>query len=160
AEPSVALPYAEQEGKAIRRYFKRSEGLTGPAATEAAFKMKDPQARVIHVAAHNAMDTESLWKSYLDLRARPTVDHAGVHAYLHSSERRHIDLPADLGMLSARDTGVARLKRGEGLMGMSRPFLYAGTPSLVASLWPVADEAPWQLMVKFYGHLSQGMPKS
>ncbi|MBI1745028.1 MAG: CHAT domain-containing protein, partial [Acidobacteria bacterium] len=61
---------------------------------------------------------------------------------------------------SACDTGLGKLRRGEGLMGMSRAFLYAGAPSLLASLWPVDDEATAQLMAAFYGYLARGLDKS
>lgn len=154
-EPPMPLPYAESEVKAIGRFFKQSEVLTGRAATEAAFKTKAPQARVIHLATHNRLDTETLWHSKIEL-ARQN----GEDGFLHTYEIFPLDLNADLVVLSACDTGLGQFKRGEGLMGMSRAFLYAGAPSLVASLWPVADEVTSALMKNFYSHMADGLNKS
>ncbi|MFQ5605986.1 MAG: CHAT domain-containing protein, partial [bacterium] len=80
--------------------------------------------------------------------------------YLQTYEVYNLDLNADLAVLSGCNTGLGRLSRGEGLMGMSRAFLYAGVPSLVASLWPVNDESTAELMKHFYHNLRMGLPKN
>jgi CHAT domain-containing protein len=63
-------------------------------------------------------------------------------------------------VLSACDTGGGGFARGEGIIGLTRGFLYAGAMSLLVSLWPVSDEAAASLAVDFYAELLKGRPKS
>jgi CHAT domain-containing protein len=68
-------------------------------------------------------------------------------------------LPADLVVLSACSTGLGSLVRGEGLIGLTRGFMYAGSPRVVASVWKVDDLATSQLMERFYRLMfKQGLP--
>ena len=68
-------------------------------------------------------------------------------------------LNADLVTLSACETGLGQINSGDDVVGLTRGFLYAGTSSVVASLWQVDDEATSQLMIQFYSELAQ-KPKS
>jgi CHAT domain-containing protein len=68
-------------------------------------------------------------------------------------------LGADLTTLSGCETGMSALDEGDELMGLTRGFLYAGTPSLVVSLWRVHDESTAGLMERFYGALLEGDSK-
>jgi CHAT domain-containing protein len=70
-------------------------------------------------------------------------------------ERLRFD--ADLVVLSACDSGLGKELGGEGLLGLTQAFLYAGAPSVVASLWKVADRSTGEFMVRFYHHLREGM---
>jgi CHAT domain-containing protein len=65
-------------------------------------------------------------------------------------------LNADLVVLSACETGLGKEVKGEGLVSLTRAFMYAGTPSVVASLWKVADLSTAELMTRFYRHLKDG----
>jgi CHAT domain-containing protein len=67
--------------------------------------------------------------------------------------------PADLVVLSACETGLGKVVRGEGLMSLARAFSYAGARSLVTSLWNINDQSGQQLMAEFYKHLNEGLPK-
>ncbi len=69
-------------------------------------------------------------------------------------------LNADLVVLSACNTALGKLSKGEGLIGISRAFLYAGVPGMVVSLWSVDDEATSIIMSNFYGHLKEGLCKN
>src|SRR5262249_12220775 len=138
--------------------FRQAGALTGRAATEAAFKSKAPQARVFHLAAQNTLDVQEVWQSRIVL-ASAARDPQGEEGFRHTYEDWSRDLDAELRVLSTCEKGLGHLKRGEGLMGMGRTFLYAGAPSLVASLWPVADDATAELMDRFYGHLARGADK-
>jgi CHAT domain-containing protein len=62
-------------------------------------------------------------------------------------------LNADLVVLSACQTGMGKEIKGEGMMGLMRAFMYAGTPSVVVSLWNVNDRSAADLMIRFYNHL-------
>jgi CHAT domain-containing protein/Tfp pilus assembly protein PilF len=68
----------------------------------------------------------------------------------------NLKLNADLVVLSACETGLGKEVKGEGLIGLTRAFLYAGTPSVVVSLWKVADQSTAEVMVRLYRHLKGG----
>ena len=72
----------------------------------------------------------------------------------------NLHLNADLVVLSACDTGGGGFARGEGIIGLTRGFLYAGAKSLLVSLWPVSDKAAASLAVDFYAELLKGRPKA
>ena len=68
-------------------------------------------------------------------------------------------LNADLAVLSACNTGIGDVMRGEGIMSLARGFMYAGCPSIVMSLWSVNDEASSSIMEGFYRNLAEGVDK-
>ena len=80
--------------------------------------------------------------------------------FLHAYEIYNLPLQARLAVLSACETGVGELVKGEGVMSLARAFHYAGCPSVVTSLWKVDDEATAQLMQYFYENLANGKTKS
>ena len=69
-----------------------------------------------------------------------------------------LDLNARLVVLSACETGLGKLSRGDELVGLQRAFLYAGTPAVVTTLWKVDDRASFRLMEHFYAHLEAAGP--
>jgi CHAT domain-containing protein len=75
-------------------------------------------------------------------------------------EVTHLKLNADLVVLSACETGKGDLKAGEGVIGLSRAFLYAGSRGVVCSLWQVDDERTAALMTALYGELKRGKVSS
>jgi CHAT domain-containing protein len=72
----------------------------------------------------------------------------------------NLKLNAELVVLSACETGLGKEVRGEGLIGLTRAFLYAGTPSVAVSLWKVEDRSTAELMARFYRHLKDGRTKA
>lgn len=115
-------------------------------------------ARYVHFATHGTIDTEhpqlsSLVLSLMDRNGRPDRD-----GYLRLHDIYGLDLhDADLVVLSACETALGREVRGEGLVGLTRGFLYAGAERVVASLWRVQDVATADLMQRFYrGLLEEG----
>jgi CHAT domain-containing protein len=72
------------------------------------------------------------------------------NGYIGLGEIYNLNLPADLVVLSACETGTGKQVRGEGLIALTRGFMYAGAARLVASLWRVDDEATAELMASFY----------
>ena len=79
--------------------------------------------------------------------------------FLRLTDIYNMRLDADLVVLSACQTALGRQLRGEGLIGLTRGFMYAGAPRVVASLWQVNDAATAELMKKFYrGILTRGLP--
>ena len=70
--------------------------------------------------------------------------------FLTAHEIFRMSIPADLVVLSACETGKGRIYRTEGIVGLTRAFMFAGAPRVVCSLWKVDDEATQALMVRFY----------
>jgi CHAT domain-containing protein len=82
---------------------------------------------------------------------------AGIDGFLGLYDVASLDLSAQLVVLSGCHTALGKQVRGEGLVGLSRGFLYAGVPRVVASLWQVRDRATAELMARFYrGMLREG----
>ncbi|HEY0408465.1 MAG TPA: CHAT domain-containing protein, partial [Pyrinomonadaceae bacterium] len=77
-------------------------------------------------------------------------DGRSVDGFLRANEIFNLKLPADLVVLSACRTGLGKEVRGEGLIGLTRGFMYAGTPRVVVSLWSINDKATAELMSIFY----------
>jgi len=105
--------------------------------------------RVVHFATHAVADTHNPELSGLVLSL---VDAAGrpQQGFLGLSDIYELDLNADLVVLSGCRTAFGKEVRGEGLVGLTRGFLYAGVPRVVASLWRVQDRATEVLMTHFY----------
>jgi CHAT domain-containing protein len=105
--------------------------------------------RVVHFATHGLLDSEHPDLSGLVLSL---VDEKGMpqDGFLRMHEIYNLRLPVDLVVLSACQTALGREIRGEGLVGLTRGFMYAGARSVVASLWQVDDESTAELMKRFY----------
>ena len=141
------------------RFFSgRSQVYIGPQATEGRVKSAElARYRYVHFATHGLVNEEHPGLSRLLLMPESGSGEDGV---LHLGEVYNLRLNADLVVLSACDTGLGRIARGEGIIGLSRGFLYAGAKSLLVSLWPVSDDATSSLIVDFYTELLGGRPKS
>jgi CHAT domain-containing protein len=112
--------------------------------------------RYLHFATHGYLDTEQPALSALVLAQ---IDEKGQpeDGFLRVNDIYNAQLSADLVVLSACQTGLGKEVRGEGLMGLTRAFLYAGAPRVVVSLWNVNDRATAELMAAFYrGVLREG----
>jgi CHAT domain-containing protein len=77
---------------------------------------------------------------------------------LYVRDLYNLELNADLVVLSACETGLGRLRRGEGIISLARAFAYAGARAIVTTLWSVDDEKAKDLMLDFHGHLKRGEP--
>jgi CHAT domain-containing protein/tetratricopeptide (TPR) repeat protein len=110
------------------------------------------QYRIIHFATHGALNDKNpelsaLVFSLFDRQGKPQ------EGYLLLHEIYNLKLQAELVVLSACDTGLGKEFKGEGLVGLTRGFMYAGSPRVIASLWKVDDEPTARLMQRFYWHL-------
>jgi CHAT domain-containing protein len=118
------------------------------------------RSRVVHFATHGLLDSRSPDLSGLVLSL---VDEAGQpqNGFLRAGDLYQLSLGADLVVLSACQTALGKEIRGEGLLGLTRGFMYAGAPRVVASLWQVPDRATAELMQRFYaGMLRDGLTAS
>ena len=156
-----ALPGARDEVCRIAQLFPAGQAVvfTGPDATEENVKTSPlvGSARNLHFAAHGFFDGSHPDRSALQLAHGVTSAEDGL---LQVREISNLELHADLVVLSACQSGMGRVVSGEGLIGMTRPFLYAGARSVVVSLWKVDDEATSDLMVSFYRNLGKVGDKS
>jgi len=108
--------------------------------------------RIVHFATHGLLNNEHPELSGIVLSL---FDHQGQpqDGFLRLHDIYNLKLPVDLVVLSACNTGLGKDVKGEGLIGLTRGFMYAGASSVVASLWKVDDEATAELMRLFYSHM-------
>ncbi|HYY98198.1 MAG TPA: CHAT domain-containing protein, partial [Pyrinomonadaceae bacterium] len=106
------------------------------------------QYRVLHFATHGLLNAErpQFTGVVLSLVGNPE----GSDGFLRTDEVFNLKLSSPLVMLSACETGLGREKRGEGVMGLTRAFMYAGAPTVGVTLWSVADRSTSELMADFY----------
>jgi CHAT domain-containing protein/Tfp pilus assembly protein PilF len=155
------LPATTTEVKAIAGHYRgTADTYLGDAATEERAKDVAKNATYLHFASHGLLDERFPLNSGLALTIPPVVKEGQDNGILQAwevFERMRID--ADLVVLSACDTGLGKEMGGEGLVGLTRAFQYAGARSVLASLWSVADETTAVLMERFYGYLKAGKSK-
>jgi CHAT domain-containing protein len=108
--------------------------------------------RILHFATHSLLNNEhpelsGIVLSLFDQKGQPQ------DGFLRLHDIYNLKLPVELVVLSACNTGLGKDVKGEGLIGLTRGFMYAGASSVVASLWKVDDEATAELMRLFYGYM-------
>lgn len=154
------LPATRREVQDIAALAPGARMFLGAEATEERAKSIGKDARWIHFACHGLLDERSPLDSALALTI-PDQPAAGQDNGLLQAweilEQMHLD--ADLVTLSACDTALGGDGGGEGLIGLTRAFQFAGARSVLASLWSVADVSTGDLMRRFYGYLFQGRTK-
>jgi len=109
--------------------------------------------RIVHIATHGLLDVErpQFTGVVLSLVGNKTAD-----GFLRTDEIFNLKMRPALVMLSACETGLGKEKRGEGVIGLTRAFMYAGAPTVGVSLWSVADKSTADLMADFYKRLFAG----
>ncbi len=147
------LTYSIPEVEKANSYFS-GEIFTGDNATESHFRQSAPMSQIIHLATHAFTDNIQPLKSGLAF-ANDSIEDGFLNAY----EIYNLNLPADLAVMSACNTGYGQLAEGEGVMSLGRAFSYAGCKSVVMSLWLANDQSTSTLMNSFYKNLSKGMKK-
>ena len=154
-----SLPKAEAEAQEVSALFERKLLLTGRDATKPSVKRYAPQYDLVLLSTHGEMLESSPLKSNLRFTPSPSDD-----GRLTVSEIFDLDIKANLVTLSACDTALVRgewqtFPQGDDLVGLSRAFIHAGTPSILASLWRVSDDSTVELILAFYRNL-RSMPKA
>ena len=122
--------------------------LLGAKANEAGFRDALPTSkrwRAVHFACHGLVNIDKPMLSSLVLSNAGEDD-----GFLTALEILRTKIPADLAVLSACETGKGKIVKGEGIVGLTRAFMFAGAPRVICSLWKVDDEATKALMIKFY----------
>ncbi len=154
------LPFSREEAEAIAALAPAAQVLkaTGFQASRAlALKAELGRYRIVHFATHGLLNAEhpelsGLVFSLVDVAGQPQ------DGFLRLHEIFNLRLAAEVVVLSACQTALGKEIKGEGLIGLTRGFMYAGAPRVVASLWQVDDLATAELMKRFYtGMLKQGL---
>jgi len=156
------LPSSRREVEGIASLFPSDKVaiFLGAEATEERAKAIGKGARILHFATHARLDDRFPLNSALVLTIPEGFPEDRDNGLLQVWEIfEKVRLNADLVVLSACDTGLGAEQGGEGLIGLTRAFQYAGARSVIASLWSVRDQATSELMIRFYKHLRAGLPK-
>lgn len=143
------------EIEACRKIW-RGNSYIGDQATEMNFRSSSSGYSIVHLAAHTVLNDENPQASCLVFTGSDAVGGEGM-LYIH--ELYNLDLHAQLMILSACETGIGQIKRGEGIISLARAFRYAGCHNILMSLWKVNDKTTKEIMVLFNKNLRKGMPK-
>jgi len=144
------LPYSKEEVNKISEFFNSHEIYMEKDMKLEKLYEKSGESSVMHFATHSILDTEAPLFSSLIFS----------DGQLEVYKAFGLNLSSNLVTLSACSTGLGEISGGDELIGLSRAFIYAGTPSVCVSLWDVADISTSELMEKFYYYLSCGKCKS
>lgn len=136
------------EIKSITPLFENSVSRMEKECTIDCFTANAPVFSYIHLATHGVYDSKSPFSSYILFNKTETND-----GKLKVSDIFGLKLNANLVTLSACQTGLGNISNSDELVGLSRAFIYAGTPSIIVSLWSVADNPTSKLMTYFYEYL-------
>jgi len=155
------LPATRLEVEGIAQLFGESaRAFVGAEATEERAKDVGTQTRYLHFATHGHLDERFPLNSALVLSIPETFQEDRDNGLLQVWEIfERVRFDADLVVLSACESALGEELGGEGLIGLTRAFQYAGARSVVASLWQVADASTAELMLRFYRHLREGQTK-
>jgi CHAT domain-containing protein len=144
-----SLSGTKEESNSIVKTFG-GQSIIGKNATKAKFKKYASEGNILHLAMHTIVDNEFPMNSKLVFA--PSSDTSN-NAYLNTYEIYNLNLQTPLVILSACNTGYGKLMKGEGIISLARGFVYAGCPSMVITLWSVADRSSSNLMQNFYKNL-------
>ncbi|HYV10579.1 MAG TPA: CHAT domain-containing protein, partial [Pyrinomonadaceae bacterium] len=154
------LPGTRKEAEQIVAMVPDAErrlALDFAASRETVTSAELSQYRYVHLSTHGFLNSVHPELSGVVLSL---VNERGEEqdGFLRAHELFNLKLPAEVVVLSACQTGAGKTIRGEGLVSLTRGFMYAGAPRVVVSLWAVSDWATTDLMVRFYqGMLKEGL---
>lgn len=132
------------------------EALIGYDATEEQFINRAPQYRILHLATHGKANDKAGDYSFL---AFANIPDSVENEFLYTRDLYTLQLNADMVVLSACETGIGELQRGEGILSLARGFSYAGAKSIITSLWSINDATTTELMESFYVYIKEGRSK-
>jgi len=154
----TALKHNVDEAKAVSTLFN-SKLLKNVNATKSNFLKELDNYSIIHLSTHaksNRLNGEYSYIIFQD-SLQNSIDNNNNR--LSASELYNLNLSTDMVVLSACETGIGEVKKGEGIVSLAHGFSYAGVKSIIASLWSVNDIQTSVLMKLFYTNIKKGMPK-
>lgn len=153
-EGALQLRYNQAEVHKLQQLMGGEEYLADQA-TEKQFRQTAEQSQILHLAMHGYPDEGNPLYSFLQFSPTHSEEDGKLHAY----ELYNMHLPASMVVLSACHTGYGPIAKGEGIQSLARAFAYAGSQSVVMSLWEADGSAAHELMQSFYGYLAQNYTK-
>ncbi|TYB79395.1 CHAT domain-containing protein [Bizionia myxarmorum] len=150
----LALPHNRTEAEDILKYFN-GKTLTDNDATLQNFNLESTNYGVLHFATHAILDDENPEYSYLAFQPKENGS-----SLLYVSDLYNLNLNTSLVTLSACESGIGDLKRGEGFISLARGFYFSGVTSISSTLWKINDASSLNIMEGFYKNLSEGLNKS
>ena len=148
------LKYNTIEVAAIDNLFNTNV-FKDSSATKTNFISNAKDYKIIHLSTHAKSNDTYGDYSFIAFSKNDSLQ----KDKLYVRELYNLDLDADMVVLSACETGIGELKKGEGVISLARAFTYAGARSTITSLWNVNDAQTTKLMTLFYTNLKEGMPK-
>ncbi|MCP4592720.1 MAG: tetratricopeptide repeat protein [bacterium] len=156
------LPYTRREVAGIAGAYPEEyvRVYLGEEATEEHAKSIGRDVRILHFATHGHLDERFPLNSFIALTIPEEYSEDRENGLLQAWEIfERVRIEADLVVLSACETALGEEQGGEGLIGLTRAFQYAGARTVAASLWRVDDRSTAELMTRFYRHLREGKAK-
>ena len=155
------LPFTRTEGDRILSLVPTAQKMQAfdfAASRTTATNPQLSQYQIVHFATHGILNSKNPELSGIVLSL---VDEKGTpeNGFLRLQDIFNLNLPAELIVLSACETGLGQDVKGEGLVGLTRGFMYAGSPRVMVSLWSVDDEGTSELMSRFYKKMLQAGQK-
>ncbi|WP_299258384.1 CHAT domain-containing protein [uncultured Aquimarina sp.] len=148
------LLYNTDEADQITKFFD-GKAVTGNEASLVSFLENSQTYNMLHFATHAAANDEHPDYSYLAF----APNNKGESSLLYVKDLYEYNINADLVTLSACQTGLGKLQKGEGMLSLARGFSYAGAKSLVTTLWKINDQTTSELMQEFYKNLDASFSK-
>ncbi len=154
------LPGTKQEVEEISQLFESKKTKTDlfidvNASKTAVTSAEVAKSNIIHFATHGIVDEVHPERSQICLTTKD-----GSSGSLYTGDIYNLKFDADLVVLSACETGLGKLSKGEGIIGLTRAIIYSGANNMVVSLWSVADASTSQLMIDFYSNMLKGQDYS
>lgn len=153
----VSQPFSLQAAKEILRHIK-GDLFVEEDAGEDTFREIARRYHILHLGTHAEANNHDPLHSRL-VFARQDNDN-GNDGYLYAYEIYGMDLPSNMAVLLACETGKGAFRNGEGVMSLAHSFMHAGSRSVVMSLWKIDEKTSSEIIVNFYEYLAEGYTKS
>ncbi len=155
-EPLRPLPNSGEEVYGIQK-IAGGDVHYHQEATQEKFTSIAGNYNILHLATHGMANDKN--GDYCFLAFTDPEENKEENGILYARDLYNLQLNAEMVVLSACQTGIGELQKGEGIISLARAFTYAGTKSIITSLWSVSDSSTKELMLNFYQHLKNGLTK-
>ncbi|OJJ15762.1 hypothetical protein BKI52_36175 [marine bacterium AO1-C] len=155
-----ALPFTKKEVETIHQLFqkqqKTSKVVTGEQVTEGMVKGLEGRYKFIHFATHGFLEDKTPALAFYPNQTIDSLQPQNNDGALSLEEIFNLKFKADMVVLSSCQGGAGKNVRGEGILAITRGFVYLGTPHIIYTLWSVNDKDAAELMIRFYDNMSKG----
>ena len=155
-----ALPFTKKEVETIHQMFQKqqqtSKVVVGEQVTEQMVKALKGRYKFVHFATHGFLEDKTPALAFYPDQAMDSLQPQNNDGALSLEEIFNLKFKADMVVLSSCQGGAGKSVRGEGILAITRGFVYLGTPHIIYTLWSVNDKDAAELMIRFYNNMSQG----